>query len=124
MMYLLLPAVSFLYFPLSLSCSSLLFLRVDNRPCSRLPSTCFPCASEAASFLRAVRSLKPTSFPALPELEAIITARGVQEEITSGGEETEKEVVKGRPTCPGTHTHSSEIHPNKTVKNTFSVYSV
>ncbi|XP_029361265.1 neurogenic locus notch homolog protein 1 [Echeneis naucrates] len=68
---------------------SLLFLRVDNRPCSRLPSTCFPDATEAASFLHAVMVLKPNSFPALPELKAIISVRGVQEEIRSGEEEEE-----------------------------------
>ncbi|AWP15650.1 putative neurogenic locus notch -like protein 1-like [Scophthalmus maximus] len=51
---------------------SLLFLQVDNRPCSRLPSTCFPYATEAASFLRAVMLLKPTSFPTLPELRAVV----------------------------------------------------
>lgn len=73
--------------------SSLLFLQVDNRPCSRLPSTCFPFATEAASFLRAVMLLKPTTFPALSELKAIISIRGVREEVGSREEEME---VKGR----------------------------
>ncbi|XP_047455891.1 neurogenic locus notch homolog protein 1 [Mugil cephalus] len=73
---------------------SLLFLQVDNRPCSRLPSTCFPYATDAASFLNAVRLLKPSSLPTLPELNAIIRIRGVREEIGSREEETEKEEVK------------------------------
>ncbi|XP_061573449.1 neurogenic locus notch homolog protein 1 [Cololabis saira] len=68
---------------------SLLFLQVDNRPCSRSPATCFPCATEAASLLRAVTLLKPHTFPALPELKAIINIRGVQEEIGSREEEVE-----------------------------------
>ncbi|XP_038132237.1 neurogenic locus notch homolog protein 1 [Cyprinodon tularosa] len=66
---------------------SLLFLQVDNRPCSRSPSTCFPSATEAASFLNAVIMLKPSTFPALPELKAIIGIRGVQEEIGSREEQ-------------------------------------
>uniref|UniRef100_A0A3Q1GXW8 Notch receptor, like n=1 Tax=Acanthochromis polyacanthus TaxID=80966 RepID=A0A3Q1GXW8_9TELE len=72
---------------------SLLFLQVDNRPCSRLSSTCFPYATEAASFLRAVMLLKPASFPALPELQAIISIRGVREEIGSREEEVVKREV-------------------------------
>uniref|UniRef100_H3C9P5 LNR domain-containing protein n=1 Tax=Tetraodon nigroviridis TaxID=99883 RepID=H3C9P5_TETNG len=47
----------------SVSYSSLLFLQVDNRPCSRLQTTCFPYATEAASFLRATTMLRPPSFP-------------------------------------------------------------
>ncbi|XP_069571108.1 neurogenic locus notch homolog protein 1 [Brachyistius frenatus] len=73
---------------------SLLFLQVDNRPCSRSPSTCFPYATEAASFLRAVMLLKPSSFPALPELKAIISVRGVREEIGSREDETVNKEVK------------------------------
>ncbi|XP_076006443.1 neurogenic locus notch homolog protein 1 isoform X1 [Genypterus blacodes] len=69
---------------------SLLFLQVDNRPCSRLPSICFPYATEAGSFLRAVMSQKPTSFPSLPELKAIVSVRGVREEIGSRKEEIVK----------------------------------
>lgn len=80
--------MSFCLFP-----SSLLFLQVDNRPCSRLPSTCFPFATEAASFLRAVMLMKPSTFPALSELKAIISIRGVREEVGSREEEVE---VKGR----------------------------
>ncbi|XP_017288778.1 neurogenic locus notch homolog protein 1 [Kryptolebias marmoratus] len=68
---------------------SLLFLQVDNRPCSRSPSTCFPSATEAGSFLQAVLLLKPPTFPALPELKAIISIRGVREEIGSREEEME-----------------------------------
>ncbi|XP_071383289.1 neurogenic locus notch homolog protein 1 [Centroberyx affinis] len=77
---------------------SLLFLQVDNRPCSHLPSTCFPYASEAGSFLRAVMLLKPASFPLLPELKAIISIRGVREEIGSRDEEkVEKETKEATP---------------------------
>nr|XP_057909961.1 neurogenic locus notch homolog protein 1 isoform X2 [Doryrhamphus excisus] len=73
---------------------SLLFLQVDNRPCSRQPSTCFPHATEAASFLRAVMLLRPASYPALPELKSVIAIRGVQDEIGSREEETRREEVK------------------------------
>ncbi|XP_049903563.1 neurogenic locus notch homolog protein 1 [Epinephelus moara] len=73
---------------------SLLFLQVDNRPCLRLPSTCFPYATEAASFLRAVMMLKPRRFPTFPELKAVISIRGVREEIGSREEETGKEEIK------------------------------
>uniref|UniRef100_A0A3Q0QXI3 Notch receptor, like n=1 Tax=Amphilophus citrinellus TaxID=61819 RepID=A0A3Q0QXI3_AMPCI len=69
---------------------SLFFLQVDNRPCSHTTSTCFPYATEAANFLRAVRELNPPSFPSLSELEAVINIRGVREEI--GSREEEKEV--------------------------------
>ncbi|XP_036931441.1 neurogenic locus notch homolog protein 1 [Acanthopagrus latus] len=73
---------------------SLLFLQVDNRPCSRLLSTCFPYATEAAGFLSAVRKQKPLLFSSLPELSAIINVRGVREEIGNREEETEKKEVK------------------------------
>ncbi|GAA6217270.1 neurogenic locus notch homolog protein 1 isoform X2 [Lates japonicus] len=73
---------------------SLLFLQVDNRPCSRSSTTCFPYATEAANFLRAVMLLKPTSFPTLPELKAVISIRGVREEIGSRDEETPPEEIK------------------------------
>ncbi|XP_028325473.1 neurogenic locus notch homolog protein 1 [Gouania willdenowi] len=77
---------------------SLLFLQVDNRPCSRLPSTCFPYATEAASFLRAALLLKPASYPALPELKAVISIRGVREELGHREEEVvEKEVKEPTP---------------------------
>lgn len=97
MTYLLFPTISF---PVSFFPSSLLFLQVDNRPCSRPPSTCFPYATEAAKFLRAVTLLKPGVFPTLPELKAIINIRGVREEIGSREEEMVKKEVKGRVTCP------------------------
>uniref|UniRef100_A0A3Q3G7A0 Notch receptor, like n=1 Tax=Kryptolebias marmoratus TaxID=37003 RepID=A0A3Q3G7A0_KRYMA len=78
---------------------SLLFLQVDNRPCSRSPSTCFPSATEAGSFLQAVLLLKPPTFPALPELKAIISIRGVREEI--GSRESNDSVrVRHRPKVP------------------------
>lgn len=72
---------------------SLLFLQVDNRPCSRLPTTCFPYATEAASFLRAVRVRQPSSFTSRQELMAVISIRGVREEIGSR-EDTKIEEVK------------------------------
>ncbi|XP_053699991.1 neurogenic locus notch homolog protein 1 isoform X2 [Synchiropus splendidus] len=76
---------------------SLLFLQVDNRPCSRVPSTCFPYATEAASFLRAMMS-KPAVFTTLPELKAVINIRGVREEIGSREEELDvKEVEEATP---------------------------
>ncbi|XP_062279225.1 neurogenic locus notch homolog protein 1 isoform X2 [Scomber scombrus] len=73
---------------------SLLFLQVDNRPCSRQPSTCFPYATEAASFLRAVMLLKPDTLRTLQQLKAVISIRGVREEIGSREEETVKKEVK------------------------------
>ncbi|XP_069393761.1 neurogenic locus notch homolog protein 1 [Paralichthys olivaceus] len=76
---------------------SLLFLQVDNRPCVRLPSTCFPYATEAASFLRAAMLLKPTSLPTLPELKAVIGIRGVREEIGSREEEMVEVVKESNP---------------------------
>uniref|UniRef100_A0A3Q3E882 Notch receptor, like n=1 Tax=Labrus bergylta TaxID=56723 RepID=A0A3Q3E882_9LABR len=74
--------------------TSLLFLQVDNRPCSRLPSTCFPYAIEAASFLRAVLLLRPTTFNTRPELKAIFSIRGVREEIGSREEDIVIKEVK------------------------------
>lgn len=71
---------------------SLLFLQVDNRPCLSLPSTCFPYATEAASFLRAVMQSSSTS--ALPELKAVVSVRGVREEIGSREEERVKVEIK------------------------------
>ncbi|XP_060905875.1 neurogenic locus notch homolog protein 1 [Labrus mixtus] len=76
---------------------SLLFLQVDNRPCSRLPSTCFPYAIEAASFLRAVLLLRHTAFPTRPELKAVISIRGVREEIGSREDTVIKEVKEPTP---------------------------
>ncbi|MEQ2287312.1 hypothetical protein AMECASPLE_011051 [Ameca splendens] len=74
---------------------SLLFLQVDNRPCSRSPSTCFPYATEAGSFLHAVIMQKPSTFPTLPELSSIISIRGIQEEI--GSREEQREVEEQTP---------------------------
>lgn len=102
------PHVSF---SLALFPSSLLFLQVDNRPCSRPPSTCFPYATEAASFLRAVILLRPTLFSNFPELMAIIISiRGVREEIGSRDGETEITEVKGRLTCPVSNARTC-THP-------------
>ncbi len=62
---------------------SVLFLQLDNRPCSHLPSSCFQYAIEAAHFLRAILAQNhASSFPMIPEnLEAVISVRGVDEEI-------------------------------------------
>ncbi|KAK7158370.1 hypothetical protein R3I93_009548 [Phoxinus phoxinus] len=61
---------------------SVLFLQLDNRACSRPPSSCFQYAVEAAQFLRAVLALKPPPFPTIPEIQAaVISVRGVDEEI-------------------------------------------
>ncbi|XP_049586480.1 neurogenic locus notch homolog protein 1 [Syngnathus scovelli] len=77
---------------------SLFFLQVDNRPCSRQPSTCFPHATEAASFLRAIKSRRIFVSSALPEMKTVIAVRGVQDEIGSRdeqeGEWTRKQEVK------------------------------
>lgn len=98
---------SYLTFPpLSPFTSSLLFLQVDNRPCSRLPSTCFPYATEAASFLNAVRMRSPPSFSSLPKLTAVIDIRGVREEIGNREEETVKKEVKGKLSCPVSPSHT------------------
>ncbi|KAJ7985443.1 hypothetical protein DPEC_G00352090 [Dallia pectoralis] len=63
------------------SFGSLLFLQVDNRPCSRLPSTCFPSAIEAANFLLGWTLSSRPPVPSHPELKAVISVRGVREEI-------------------------------------------
>ncbi|XP_016319846.1 neurogenic locus notch homolog protein 1-like [Sinocyclocheilus anshuiensis] len=61
---------------------SVLFLQLDNRPCSRLPSTCFQYAIEAAHFLHAILAQNHASFPMIPEIQAaVISVRGVDEEI-------------------------------------------
>ncbi|XP_077455389.1 uncharacterized protein notchl [Stigmatopora argus] len=81
---------------------SLVFLQMDNRPCSRQPSTCFPHATEAASFLRAITSQGSipylAAYPPLPELKAVVAIRGVQDEIGArderGGTGTGKQDVR------------------------------
>ncbi|XP_042629136.1 neurogenic locus notch homolog protein 1-like [Cyprinus carpio] len=61
---------------------SVLFLQLDNRPCSRLPSTCFQYAIEAAHFLNAILAQNHASFPMIQEIQAaVISVRGVDEEI-------------------------------------------
>ncbi|XP_051999900.1 neurogenic locus notch homolog protein 1-like [Xyrauchen texanus] len=61
---------------------SVLFLQLDNRPCSRLPSTCFQYAIEAAHFLHAMLAQNHATFPMITEvLAAVISVRGVDEEI-------------------------------------------
>ncbi|XP_056331508.1 neurogenic locus notch homolog protein 1 [Danio aesculapii] len=68
--------------PASDSDGSVFFLQLDNRPCSRLLSTCFDYAAEAAHFLQAVLTQNQPSFPMIPEIQtAIISVRGVDEEI-------------------------------------------
>lgn len=94
---------------------SVLFLQVDNRPCSRLPSACFPYATEAASFLLAIMSHRPHLFPNLPELIAI---RGVKEEIGSRDEETGIKEVKGKLTHPVSSTHT-QLSSKQNSINTF-----
>ncbi|XP_043087773.1 neurogenic locus notch homolog protein 1 [Puntigrus tetrazona] len=78
---------------------SVLFLQLDNRPCSRLPSTCFQYAIEAAHFLRAILAQNHASFPMIPEiLAAVISVRGVDEEIGSREEvKLPKEERNGSP---------------------------
>ncbi|XP_073728646.1 uncharacterized protein notchl [Misgurnus anguillicaudatus] len=61
---------------------SVLFLQLDNRPCSRFPSSCFQYAVEAAHFLRTVMAQNHLLFPMIPEIkESVISVRGVDEEI-------------------------------------------
>ncbi|KAG7283357.1 hypothetical protein CRUP_000883, partial [Coryphaenoides rupestris] len=77
---------------------SVLFLQVDNRPCSRLPSTCFLQAGEAAGFLRTAMSRGPPAFPALPQLKAVISVRGVRQEMGAREEEVvDKETKEEEP---------------------------
>ncbi|KAG9283744.1 hypothetical protein AMEX_G2546 [Astyanax mexicanus] len=61
---------------------SLLFLQVDNRPCTRLPFTCFPYAIEAADFLNAVVQLGRAPAHVKPEIQTLISIRGIEKEIT------------------------------------------
>ncbi|XP_072548528.1 neurogenic locus notch homolog protein 1 isoform X2 [Salminus brasiliensis] len=61
---------------------SLLFLQVDNRPCTHLPFTCFPYATEAADFLNAVVELRRAPAFIETEIQAIIGIRGIEKEIT------------------------------------------
>ena len=85
--------------PTSYSNRSVLFLQVDNRPCPRhAPATCFLHATEAASFLRAVMSLNRASLPFPPDLQAIVSVRGLREEI-GGREEDKVEQETGRSLC-------------------------
>ncbi|KAM6967918.1 neurogenic locus notch homolog protein 1 [Aplochiton taeniatus] len=77
---------------------SVLFLQVDNRPCSNVPLTCFNHATEAANLLHAMLLLKNASLPLLPELKAIIRVRGVREEIGVREEEKVEEETKATPT--------------------------
>ncbi|XP_062841244.1 neurogenic locus notch homolog protein 1 [Trichomycterus rosablanca] len=74
---------------------TLLFLQVDNRPCSKLPISCFPYASEAADFLNAMMELN--LFPAYvrPEIQALIRIRGINKEISTT--ETVPDVPDGSP---------------------------
>ncbi|XP_028835013.1 neurogenic locus notch homolog protein 1 isoform X2 [Denticeps clupeoides] len=68
---------------------SVLFLQVDNRPCSQLPDPCcFPFATGAADYLQAKMSSDPLPSFLPPEIQAILTIRGVKEEI--GDREVEK----------------------------------
>ncbi|XP_062321373.1 neurogenic locus notch homolog protein 1 isoform X3 [Osmerus eperlanus] len=77
---------------------SVLFLQVDNRPCSRhAPSTCFLHATEAASFLRAVMSLNRASLPFPPDLQAIVSVRGLREEIGGREEDTVEQETEATP---------------------------
>ncbi|KAK7886585.1 hypothetical protein WMY93_026206 [Mugilogobius chulae] len=73
---------------------SLLALQVDNRPCSSAPSSCFPYTTEAASFLSAVLLLQPGIRATLPELQAVISLRGLREEVGSRDQESVSVEVK------------------------------
>lgn len=58
-----------------------MFLQVDNRPCSQVQFTCFPYASEAADFLNAVLELNRAPTYIKPEIQALISIRGINKEI-------------------------------------------
>ncbi|KAF5888955.1 neurogenic locus notch protein 1-like, partial [Clarias magur] len=60
---------------------TLLFLQVDNRPCSQLPFSCFPYASEAAGFLNAMLELNSAPAHIKPEIHALLSIRGIDKEI-------------------------------------------
>lgn len=72
--------VTSIYFSILLYYRSLLFLQVDNRPCSQVPFSCFPYASEAADFLNAMLDRAPAHIK--PEIQALIIIRGINKEIT------------------------------------------
>ncbi|KAI4881864.1 hypothetical protein NFI96_011952, partial [Prochilodus magdalenae] len=78
---------------------SLLFLQVDNRPCDRLAITCFPYATEAANFLNAVREQSHIPTHIKPEIQALISIRGIEKEIAIREPDTEAPSVgdKGSP---------------------------
>ncbi|KAI5611944.1 neurogenic locus notch-like protein 1 [Silurus asotus] len=61
---------------------SLLFLQVDNRPCSELSHTCFPYASEAADFLNVLMILGQAPSYVTPYIHMLISIRGINKEIT------------------------------------------
>ncbi|CAL1612265.1 unnamed protein product [Knipowitschia caucasica] len=75
---------------------SLLALQLDNRPCLALPSTCFPYSTEAAAFVRAMLQLRPAVTAALPELQAVLSLRGVREELGSREQEEQNVSVEAR----------------------------
>ncbi|XP_030641512.1 neurogenic locus notch homolog protein 1 [Chanos chanos] len=79
---------------------SLLYLQVDNRPCSsHTPPTCFAYASEAANFFRVLVSKNPPILSSLPEVQAIVQAgvRGVLEDIGNREEDEVEEEKETRP---------------------------
>ncbi|XP_066580044.1 neurogenic locus notch homolog protein 1 [Amia ocellicauda] len=66
---------------------SVLLLQIDNRPCSQLPTSCFPSALLAAHFLHALMtSHKPPRLPA-----EVLAVMGVREELGKRGSEGERE---------------------------------
>lgn len=78
---------------------SVLFLQVDNRPCTRqAPSTCFPYATEVGNFLRAVMSLRRASLPFPPDLHSIMRVRGLREEIGGREEDEVQQETEATPT--------------------------
>ncbi|KAL4646800.1 hypothetical protein GN956_G9554 [Arapaima gigas] len=61
--------------------SSLLFLQVDNRPCSTAPSTCFPFAAQAGNFLLVTKAKNQLPLPTLQEIQKVYEVRGIGEEL-------------------------------------------
>ncbi|XP_066537185.1 neurogenic locus notch homolog protein 1 isoform X2 [Hoplias malabaricus] len=60
---------------------SLLFLQVDNRPCSVLPNTCFPYAMEAADFLSAFLQLGQAPVHIKTQIQTLISIKAIENEI-------------------------------------------
>ncbi|KAK1806362.1 hypothetical protein P4O66_004877, partial [Electrophorus voltai] len=77
--------------PAHRSNGSLLFLQVDNRPCTRLQHACFPYAAEGAGFLSAMLELNHATDLVRSEFVSLVAIRGIEQEIAV------KETIAGVP---------------------------